>query len=85
MNHYEHFSDDPMLTAKQAATDLGLGLSTFWRDVGAGLLPRPYYVAPKAPRWRRSEIKAAAAARPRQSSNSRPRAQGMPGGDTQPK
>ena len=69
--------DDPLLTAKQVAAELGIGVSTFWRDVHHRRWPAPYYVAPKAPRWLRSEIRAAAAARPRQSPNTGPGAQGM--------
>lgn len=51
--------DDPLLTARQAAAETGKGLSTLWRDVRAGLLPAPYYVSPRCPRWRKSELDAA--------------------------
>jgi predicted DNA-binding transcriptional regulator AlpA len=51
--------DDPLLSAKEAAPETGRAISTFWRDVGAGLLPPPYYVTPRSPRWRRSELRAA--------------------------
>jgi len=57
--------EDPLLTAQQAAAELGIGVSTFWRDVLKAHLPAPYYVTPKAPRWRRSELHATVAARPR--------------------
>ncbi len=50
--------DDPMLTAREGAAELRVGLSTFWRDVKAGRLPPPYYVTPRCPRWRRSELRA---------------------------
>jgi predicted DNA-binding transcriptional regulator AlpA len=54
-----YLPDDPLLPAREAAAELGIGLSTFWRDVAAGRLPVAYYVTPKAPRWRRSELRAA--------------------------
>ena len=51
---------DPMLTAEVAAADVcGLSLPAFWRAVAAGRLPAPLYPAPRAPRWRRSELLAA--------------------------
>ena len=55
----EYRPDDPLLTARQAAAETGKGLSTLWRDVRAGLLPAPYYVSPRCPRWRKSELRAA--------------------------
>lgn len=54
-----YLADDPLLTAAQAAPETGRALSTFWRDVRRGLLPPPYRVTPRAPRWRRSELRAA--------------------------
>ena len=51
--------DDPLLTASEGARERAQGLSTFWRDVAAGKLPPPYYVSPRCPRWRRSELRAA--------------------------
>jgi predicted DNA-binding transcriptional regulator AlpA len=51
--------DDPLLAAAAAAAETGRALSTFWRDVKAGRLPPAYYVAPRSPRWRRSELRAA--------------------------
>ena len=54
--------DDPLLDARASAIETGRALSTFWRDVRASRLPPAYYVAPKAPRWRRSELRAAVAA-----------------------
>ena len=47
---------DPLLTAREAALERGQGLSTFWRDVKRGRAPQPFYVSPRAPRWRLSEI-----------------------------
>lgn len=51
--------DDPLLTAAEAAAERRQALSTFWRDVKAGCVPAPIYVSPRAPRWRRSELRAA--------------------------
>lgn len=51
-----HVPRDPLLTAREAALERGQGLSTFWRDVKRGRVPKPYYVSPRAPRWRLSEI-----------------------------
>ncbi len=55
----EYVPDDPLLTAAEAAVERGQALSTFWRDVRAGRVPPAYYVSPRCPRWRRSEIRAA--------------------------
>jgi len=51
--------EDPLLSAREAAAERGQGLSTFWRDVRARRVPPAYYVSPRCPRWRRSEIRAA--------------------------
>jgi predicted DNA-binding transcriptional regulator AlpA len=56
---------DPLLTALEAAAETGRARSTFWRDVKRGLLPAPYYVTPRCPRWRRSELQAAVCQAPR--------------------
>ena len=53
---------DPLLDARSAAPETGRALSTFWRDVRRGLLPAPFYVLPRMPRWRMSELQAAVAA-----------------------
>jgi predicted DNA-binding transcriptional regulator AlpA len=50
--------DDPLLTAAESAAERGQALSTFWRDVRAGRVPLAYYVSPRCPRWRRSELRA---------------------------
>jgi len=50
---------DALISAESAATETGLSLPAFWKQVAAGRLPRPYYPAPRAPRWRRSELIAA--------------------------
>ena len=54
-----YMPDDPLLDARESAAETGRALSTFWRDVRAGRLPRAYYVTPRCPRWRRSELRAA--------------------------
>lgn len=56
---------DPLLTAAEAAAETGRALSTFWRDVKRGTLPPAYYVTPRSPRWRMSELRAAVEAAPR--------------------
>ena len=55
----QYVPDDPLLTAAEAAAERGQALSTFWRDVRAGRVPPAYYVSPRCPRWRRSELRAA--------------------------
>ena len=56
---------DPLLTAEEGAAETGRALSTFWRDVKRGILPPAYYVTPRAPRWRLSELRAVVEAAPR--------------------
>ena len=55
----DYLPDDPLLTAAEAAAERGQGLSTFWRDVRAGKVPSAFYITPRCPRWRRSELRAA--------------------------
>jgi hypothetical protein len=55
-------SDDPLLTARQSAVELN-SLPAFWKGVSTGRLPTPVYVLPRAPRWRRSELRAASEGR----------------------
>lgn len=52
-------SDDALLTAREAAAYRRQGVSTFWRDVRAGRVPKPVYVTPRAPRWRLAGLRAA--------------------------
>jgi len=47
---------DPALTAEQSSTEAGCSLPTWWRGVASGRFPNPFYPAPRAPRWRRSEV-----------------------------
>jgi predicted DNA-binding transcriptional regulator AlpA len=58
----DYVPDDPLLDARESAAETGRGVSTFWRDVRNGRLPPAYYITPKCPRWRRSELRAAVAA-----------------------
>jgi predicted DNA-binding transcriptional regulator AlpA len=51
-------ADLPLL-AKAAAAEVGLSLAAFWRAVANGRLPQPVYPLPRAPRWFRSELRAA--------------------------
>jgi len=50
---------DPLLTAREAAAETGRALSTFYRDLRAGLLPQPCVKVGRSPRWRRSVLHAA--------------------------
>jgi predicted DNA-binding transcriptional regulator AlpA len=50
---------DALLTAEAAAREVGLSIPSLWRGVASGRLPQPFYPAPKAPRWRRSELRSA--------------------------
>ncbi|EFH10527.1 helix-turn-helix transcriptional regulator [Pseudoroseomonas cervicalis] len=51
---------DPLLTAQEAAAEAGVALSTWWKHVKSGRFPAPTYPLPRCPRWRRSEVQAAA-------------------------
>ena len=57
----EYVVEDPLLNVREAAAESGRGVSTFWRDCRAGILPSPVYISKKTPRWRRSSILAAIA------------------------
>lgn len=59
MRRATYAPQDPLLNAPESAAETGRAISTFWRDVKAGRLPPPYYVTPRCPRWRRSELRAA--------------------------
>lgn len=50
---------DPLLNPKEAAAEAGVAVSTWWKGVKHGRFPRPTYVLPRCPRWRRSEVQAA--------------------------
>ena len=64
-------AEDPFLNAREAAAETGRAVSTFWRDVKLGALPRPTYVTPRSPRWRQSELRAVVTALPRAPTNNR--------------
>jgi hypothetical protein len=51
-------SEQP-LNAEQAAAFLGLAVVSFWRQVSLGMLHKPYYPAPAAPRWLKGELRSA--------------------------
>jgi len=57
-NATEHVSHapDPLLTAKEAADYRRQGISTFWRNVKEGLVPKPIYITARSPRWRLSDL-----------------------------
>jgi predicted DNA-binding transcriptional regulator AlpA len=52
----EYTPPDPLLTADQAAAEVGLSIPGFWKSVAAGRLPQPLYPLARAPRWRRSDL-----------------------------
>jgi predicted DNA-binding transcriptional regulator AlpA len=54
---------DPLLNARQGAEESGVSLPAFWRGVANGAFPKPVYPLPRAPRWRRSELRAVIEAR----------------------
>jgi len=45
-----------LLTAKEAAAYRRQGISTFWRNVKEGLVPKPIYITARSPRWRLSDL-----------------------------
>jgi predicted DNA-binding transcriptional regulator AlpA len=58
-----HDDADDALDAQQAAAFLGIAIVTLWRQVDRGDLPRPFYAAPRAPRWTKGELRLAREAR----------------------
>ena len=52
---------DPWLSAVDSAKHMAVCRATFWADVKAGRIPPGYYLAPRRPRWRLSDINAAVA------------------------
>ncbi len=50
--------EDPLLGPAEAAAERRQALSTFYRDLKLKRVPPPLYVGPRAPRWRRSVIRA---------------------------
>ena len=53
----DHIRDDALLTAREAAAYRRQGVSTFWRDVKAGTVPKPVRITPRAPRWRLRDLR----------------------------
>jgi len=48
---------DPLLSPDRAAAEVGLSIPAFWKAVAAQRFPAPLYPAPRAPRWRQSELR----------------------------
>ena len=53
--------NEALVTAQEVAALRRCSLATVWRDVKAGRLPPPIYLAPKRPRWRLRDVLPAAA------------------------
>jgi len=51
---------EPLLTTKEVAALRRCSLASVRRDVAAGRLPKPTYLAPKRPRWRLRDVLPAA-------------------------
>ena len=56
INSYSDHVSLPLLTAKEAAAYRRQGLSSFWRNVKQGLVPKPIYITARSPRWRLSDL-----------------------------
>ncbi len=54
-----HTPADPLLNAREAAAETGRAHSTFYRDIKAGVIPKPCLMVGRSPRWRRSVLLAA--------------------------
>jgi len=52
--------ENVLLTATEACAVLRCSRATLWRDVKAGRLPPPVYLAPSRPRWRLVDVLPAA-------------------------
>jgi predicted DNA-binding transcriptional regulator AlpA len=55
--------DFQFITADDLARKLGVTRATVYRQVALGVLPRPYYIASRAARWRVDEVLQALEAR----------------------
>ena len=55
----DYATPDRILTAAESAVETGQSKPGFWKGVAAGRFPEPFYPAPRAPRWRLSELHAA--------------------------
>jgi predicted DNA-binding transcriptional regulator AlpA len=47
---------EPLVTTREAAKLRRCSIATIWRDVAAGRLPKPTYLAPSRPRWRLRDV-----------------------------
>ncbi len=63
MDDINYSETERFITAREAARLLGIGLSTFYREVAALRLPKPCYITPGSPRWQRRELVSTALAR----------------------
>jgi len=54
-------SVEPLLTAREVAALRRCSIATIWRDVKAGRLAQPTYLAPRRPRWHLRDALPAAA------------------------
>lgn len=50
---------EPLVTVEKLVEVTDSSVHTIWRAVNSGRIPRPIYVAPRAPRWKLSEVLAA--------------------------
>ena len=48
-----------LLTISQVAEIFGVTRVTVYRRIASGLIPAPFYVGARCPRWRESDIRAA--------------------------
>ena len=51
---------EPLVTTREAARLRRCSIATIWRDVKAGRLAQPVYLAPRRPRWRLRDVLPAA-------------------------
>lgn len=56
--HIDVSHQRPTMRAKEAAAFLSIGVSTFWRWVADGRLPKGTKLATRTTVWRRSDIEA---------------------------
>lgn len=51
------FAEDALLTAREGAAFLRIGLSTYWLWVRQGRVPAPVRLSEKSPRWRLADLR----------------------------
>jgi predicted DNA-binding transcriptional regulator AlpA len=47
---------DEFITVEEVARKLARSIRQVWRDVSAGIMPKPFKIGPKSTRWSRNEI-----------------------------